>query len=44
MSVIGDASFKGSPDENGMIEIGYGLIEEERKKGYCFEAVDGLLK
>lgn len=43
MSIIGDAGFKGEPDENGEIEIGYGLIEEERRKGYGSEAVTKLI-
>ncbi len=44
MSVIGDAGFKGNPDKNGIVEIGYGLIEDERRKGYCYEAVESLMK
>lgn len=43
MAIIGDAGFKGGPDQNGEVEIGYGLIEEERRKGYGFEAVYALL-
>lgn len=44
MTVIGDAGFKGKPDENGEIEIGFGLIEEEWRKGYGCEAASSLIK
>ena len=44
MTIIGDIGFKGEPDENGIIEIGYGLIEEERRKGYGYEAAKGLIQ
>lgn len=43
MSVIGDAGFKGNPDENGKIEIGFGLIDEEQRKGYGYEVAHSLL-
>lgn len=44
MTVIGDAGFKGKPDENGMIEIGFGLIEEEQGKGYGLEVASSLME
>ena len=43
MTVIGDAGFRGKPDENGEIEIGFGLIKEEQRKGYGYELASGLL-
>lgn len=43
MNIIGDAGFKGQPNENGEVEIGYGLVKEERRKGYGYEAVKELL-
>ncbi len=43
-SVIGDAGFKGTPNENGEIEIGFGLIDEEQKKGYGYEVASSLIE
>ena len=43
MIVIGDLGFKGNPNENGEVEIGYGIVEDERQKGYGFEAVKELM-
>ncbi len=44
MTVIGDAGFKGEPNENGEIEIGFGLIEEEQQKGYGYEVASSLIE
>jgi len=43
MLVVGDAGFKGAPDENGRIEIGFGLVEEVQKQGYGYEVAQALL-
>ena len=43
MVIIGDAGFTEPPDTDGKIEIGYGLIDNERKKQYCYEAVKALI-
>lgn len=43
MMVIGDIGFKGVPDDNGDVEIGYGIIEEEQRKGYGFEALKAMI-
>ena len=43
MVVIGDIGFHGQPDDSGEVEIGYGLIEEERRKGYTFEALKAMI-
>lgn len=40
---IGLAGFKGSPDQKGSVEIGYGLVEAYRGKGYMSEAVQALV-
>lgn len=40
--IIGDAGFKGAPDINGEIDLGYGIIAHERRKGYALEAACGL--
>jgi len=39
---IGGIGFKGSPDENGNVEIGYGIDEKYRKNGYATEAVNSV--
>jgi len=44
MTIIGDAGFKGEPDEKGEIEIGFGLIEEEHRKGYGYEVANSLME
>jgi len=41
---IGSACFKGEPDENGVVEIGYGLDEKYRGKGYMTNAIKVMLK
>lgn len=40
---IGGVGFHGTPDENGRVTIGYGLIPSARGKGYASEALRGLL-
>lgn len=42
-TIIGDLGFKGAPDNKGAVEIGYGLLEEYRGKGYATEAVAALV-
>ncbi len=42
--IIGDLGFKGFNYEKGNIDIGYGLIKEERGKGYAEEATKTLIK
>ncbi len=42
-TVIGDLGFKGNPDEEGTVEIGYGIVEQEQRKGYGYEAVKALV-
>jgi ribosomal-protein-alanine N-acetyltransferase len=41
--MIGDVCFVGEPDEEGEIEIGYGMYEEYRGNGYMTEAVACIL-
>jgi len=43
-TLIGDIGFKGKPDENGKIEIGYSIISEYRKQGFAKEIVEAFLK
>jgi len=41
--MIGTAGFKGKPDENGGIEIGYGIDAAYRRQGYTYEAARALI-
>jgi len=41
--IIGGLCFKGCPDEKGKVEIGYGMQDEYRCKGYMTEAVKELI-
>lgn len=43
-TIVGDGGFKGAPDENGVIDIGYAIIEPQRRKGFALEAVTALLE
>lgn len=42
--IIGDIGFKGEPNDEGLIEIGYGLVADERQKGYGTEALNTMCK
>jgi RimJ/RimL family protein N-acetyltransferase len=41
-TLVGSAGYKGPP-VNGMVEVGYGVVANQRQKGYASEAVGGLL-
>jgi len=41
--VIGDIGFKGKPNEQRTVEIGYGIIPTTQNKGFATEAVQGLI-
>jgi RimJ/RimL family protein N-acetyltransferase len=41
--VIGSAGFKGAPDDDGMVEIGYGIVPAFEGKGYATEAASALI-
>lgn len=43
MEIIGDAGFKGVPNAAGAVDIGYGFIQEEQRKGYAIETAKALV-
>lgn len=43
-TIVGDGGFKGCPDGDGVIDMGYAIIECQRRKGYGIEAVTALLE
>jgi len=40
--LIGVAGYKGPPDQNGVVEVGYGIVPERRRRGFASEAVQAL--
>lgn len=42
-TLIGVGGFRGEPNEDGVVEVGYGVVPESRRRGYAREAVDGLV-
>jgi ribosomal-protein-alanine N-acetyltransferase len=42
--LIGDGGFKGPPDADGTVELGYALLRPYRNRGYATEAVQALLE
>lgn len=41
--VIGDAGFKGIPNIDGFVDLGYSIESDYRLNGYCFEATSALV-
>jgi ribosomal-protein-alanine N-acetyltransferase len=41
---VGHAGFHGPPDENGMVEVGYSVVPEFRRRGYARAIVRALLE
>ena len=42
--MIGDFCMNGEPNEDGEIEIGYGIYEEFQNRGYMTEIVSGIIE
>ncbi len=40
---IGAGGYKGAPNDAGVVELGYSIVPERRRRGFAREAVDGLL-
>jgi len=43
-SVIGSAGFKGPPDNDGMVEVAYGIVPAFQGFGYATEATQALVE
>ncbi len=43
-TLIGGAGYKGPPDEQGSVEIGYGIVPEFQRHGYGTEAAKALIR
>lgn len=41
-AVVGVVNFHAPPDEDGMVEIGYGVAAEVRRRGYASEAAETM--
>jgi RimJ/RimL family protein N-acetyltransferase len=41
--LIGSVSPKGPPDREGTVEVSYGIVASEQRKGYATEATRGLI-
>ena len=42
--VVGHAGFHGPPDEDGMVEVGYTVVPEYRRRGYARAMLAALLR
>jgi RimJ/RimL family protein N-acetyltransferase len=42
-TVVGHAGFHGPPDERGMVEVGYTILEGHRRRGYASAALTELM-
>lgn len=40
--LVGEGGLKGRPDESGVVEIGYAIVPEYRRRGLATEATRGL--
>lgn len=43
-TLIGSAGYKGPPDADGTVEIGYGIVSDRRRRGYATEAARALVE
>lgn len=41
---VGDLGFRGPPDDEGTVEIGYRVRDEHRRRGYATEAAGALVR
>jgi len=43
-TLIGVAGYKGPPDPEGCVEVGYGIVADRRRRGYATEATRALVE
>lgn len=43
-TILGDIGFKGKPDSENIVEVGYGIVPSAQNKGYATEAVSEIIK
>ena len=43
-TLIGSGGYVGPPSEDGVVEIGYGIVPDHQRRGYASEAVRGLVR
>lgn len=43
-SIVGMCGFKSPPDIDGTVEIGYGIVDSQQKRGFATQAVDLLVE
>jgi len=43
-TIIGDIGFKGKPDSENIVEVGYGIVPAAQNKGFATEAVNEIIK
>ena len=42
-TLIGSVGYKGPPSDDGMVEVGYGIVRDRHRQGYASEAARGLI-
>jgi ribosomal-protein-alanine N-acetyltransferase len=42
-TVVGDIGFFGPPDDGGVVEVGYSVIPDRRRRGYATEAARAIV-
>lgn len=42
-TLIGSGGYKGPPDAEGTVEVGYGIVRDQHRRGYASETTRGLL-
>jgi ribosomal-protein-alanine N-acetyltransferase len=43
-TLIGTLGFKGRPDSSGVVEVGYGVVDEHQRRGHAPEAVAAIIQ
>ena len=43
-TVVGDIGFIGPPDDSGVLEVGYSVIPDRRRRGYATEAARAIVE